>query len=330
MSFQQTLLIIKPDGLAKGLVGTILNTIKLYDLLVVDHARVQIDSEWAEELYADKKQDAHFKETTAWISSNTVLFLKIQGDEAIEKVKKRIIGRYPEGLRGQYSEDRVKNVAHASDSEDAAKLELRLSASIFEEEASRNRVLFGGKTIFALTGMSECGKSTVGRYLDSQGIPRLKIVKLFELVRNAWSPSPNGELNQFTALEEKRDPYALWDAFVNELLSEMNSQGVSSVSIESLYGGGLGPFLKQRMRESFCLIYIDIPVEIRLQRQMQREGLGSIQEAEKLLLPRDEIKTKSGIPELKQVADEIVNNSGTLENLYGMMDDIIARHKKKV
>lgn len=179
--------------------------------------------------------------------------------------------------------------------------------------------------IFALTGMSECGKSTVGKYLDSRGIPRLKIVKFFERIRNKWAPDE--ELYQFTGKEEKKNPYALWDAFIDELLAEMNTQKVSMASIESLHGGGFGPYLKQRMGEHFCIVYIDIPVEIRLERQIQREGLVTIEEAKEILLPRDKVKADSGIPALKDIAGEVIDNSCTIENLYQAVDKIIARYK---
>jgi cytidylate kinase len=173
--------------------------------------------------------------------------------------------------------------------------------------------------------MSECGKSTVGKYLDSCGILRLKIVRLFERVRDKWSPQ--SELYQFTGEEERRNPYALCDAFLDELLAEMETRKASIASIESLYGGFLGPYLKHRMGNRFHIVYIDIPLEVRLQRQMRREGLATVEEAKRILLPRDEVKADSGIPALKDIADEVIDNSGTMEDLYRAIDELIARCK---
>lgn len=168
----------------------------------------------------------------------------------MEKVKWDIIGRYPKGIRGQYSENWIKNVAHAPNSEESTKREIKLSKQIFEKRKRMDERLFKGKMVFALTGMSECGKSTIGKYLDSYGIPKLKIVKFFKQVRDKWSP--NEELYQFAEKEEKGDPYALWDAFIDELLTEMNTRKVSMTSIEGLYREGFGPYLKKRMGEHFC------------------------------------------------------------------------------
>lgn len=325
MSVQQTLIIVKPDGLAKGLVGQILHSMKTHNLFVIDSATTLLPRQWVEELYSLERNEAYFAEIVEWVSSAPVLFLKVEGPDAIAKVKWQIIGRYPNGIRGQYSENWIKNVAHVPDSEESAKRELNLSEQIFENRRKADEDLFKDKMIFALTGMSECGKSTVGAHLDSRGISRLKIVRFFERIRDKWSPQ--SELYQFTGEEERRNPYALWDAFLNELLMEMETRKVSQVSIESLYGGPFGSYLKHRMGDRFRIIYVDIPLEIRLQRQMQREGLATIKEAKEILLPRDQIKADSGIPALKNIADEVIDNSGTIESLYRVIDELIARCK---
>jgi len=324
MSVEQTLIIVKPDGMAKGLVGQIIRSLQEHNLRVVDQAHLQLERGWVESLYSEERDEVYFTEVVEWVSSAPVLLLKIEGDGAVDLVKWRIIGRYPEGIRGQYSENWIKNVAHAPDSLESALHELRLAEPIFERSRQMYESRFSGKMVFALTGMSECGKSTVGKYLDSKGIARLKIVKLFEKVRNKWSP--NEELYAFVGQQEKRDPYALWDAFIDELIAEMDYLNANAVSIESLYGGGLGPYLKQKLGQHFCVIFLDVPLEVRLVRQMQRENLPDIESARRHLLPRDEIKERSGIPALKEIAGEVVDNSGTLEELYRKIDQLVQRH----
>lgn len=324
MAVQQTLVIVKPDGIAKGLIGQILRSISSNKLIVIDHVYAHLNRKLAEELYKEEKSEVYFHEVVSWISSDKIFLLKIQGEEAVEKIKWHIIGRYPNGIRGRYAENWIKNVAHAPDSETSAKRELELFESIFKRKEKMDHNLFKGKKIFALTGMSECGKSTVGKYLDSQGVPRLKIVKFFEQIRDKQCPSE--ELYQFIKREEQKNQYDLWDAFIEELMDEMNTRKASMASIESLYGGGLGPYLKKRLGSHFCIVYIDIPVEIRLKRQMQRENLLTTEEAKNILLPRDEIKINSGITALKEIAEEVIDNSGTLHNLYRLVDEMIQRH----
>lgn len=322
---QETLVIIKPDGLEKGVVGQILRSLQTNGLSVIDCVKTHLEQSWVKKLYAGEEKEVYFEDVVNWVSSAPVLFLKIYGEQAVEKVKWNIVGRYPNGIRGKYSENWIKNIAHAPDSYESAQRELQLSKTIFKEQKRIDNNLFKNKIIFALTGMSECGKSTVGKYLDSQGIPRLKIVRLFERIRDKWSPSE--ELYQFTKREEERNQYALWDAFIDELLTEMNARNVSMSSIESLYGGGFGPYLKYRLNNHFCIVYVDISLEIRLQRQMQREGLTNIEDAKKILIPRDKIKAESGIPALKEISGVIIDNSGAIQNLYKSIDKMIACYK---
>ena len=324
MSNQQTLIIVKPDGIAKGLVGQILHSLQENELRVVKHTRVQLSREWVESLYWNEREETYFTDVVEWVSSAPVLLMKIEGDDAVDKVKWKIIGRYPEGIRGFYSEDCIKNVAHAPDSSQSAISELELSEQIFENSISMNKNRLGNKMIFALTGMSECGKSTVGEYLDSKGIKRLKIVRLFEKIHRRWSPDQ--EFYIFLRQQEERDPYALWDAFIDELLVEMERFEVTAASIESLYGGGLGPYLKQKLDSHFRILFIDLSQTIRLRRQMQRENLSSVMDAQKYLLPRDEVKEKSGIPALKEISDDVIDNSVTLEKLYQHIDLVVEKY----
>ena len=324
MSVQQTLIIVKPDGIAKGLVGQILRSLQAHNLRVIDQARMQLEQGWVESLYDEERDEIYFTEVVEWVSSAPVFLLRVEGDEAVNTVKWQIIGRYPDGIRGQHSENWIRNVAHAPDSADSALRELELVEPIFERSKQMEESRLGDKMIFALTGMSECGKSTVGKYLDSKGISRLKIVRLFERVRDKWSP--DDELYAFLKQQEERDPYALWDAFINELIDEMERRHTNAASIESLYGGGLGPYLKQKLGHHFCIVFVDIPLEVRLGRQMQRENLPDIESARRYLLPRDEVKEKSGIPALKEIAGEVVDNSGTLKELYRIIDQIVKKY----
>jgi dephospho-CoA kinase len=82
------------------------------------------------------------------------------------------------------------------------------------------------------------------------------------------------------------------------------------------------------MMDSFKITYVDIPEETRVLRQVQRRNLSSIEEARKLIQERDKVKAASGIPKMKEIADIVIDNSGTLEDLYETVDNIILRYKK--
>lgn len=328
MFVEQTLVIVKPDGMAKGLVGEILRNLIINGLSVVSSARTRLPRQLVEKLYEGEEQQIYFTDVVGWVSSAIVLLLKVEGIHAVGRVKWEIIGRYPNGMRGKYSENWIKNVAHASDSPHSAARELDLMEHVFKEAATMNQKRFQNKMVFALTGMSECGKSTIGKYLDSKGIRRLKIVRLFERAKERMAPGSSENFRDFVARNEAKDPYAIWDVFIDELHREMEALGTNMASIESLYGGGLGPYLKQRLADHFCIVYVDIPVEVRLQRQMIQEGLSDIEAAKAILYPRDEIKTKSGIPALKEIAGEVIDNSGTLDDLYRAVNEMIVRYQR--
>lgn len=296
---------------------------------------VQLDARDIQAVYG--KQSEQYPTEKIWLytemenfmTSSPVILIKLRGKGAIKKTKKELVGKYCSrvGLRWLYSETIIKNVAHAPDNPKEAMEHLQYFESHFQKERTMNRERFKDIKVFALTGMSECGKSTVGRYFESKGIPRLKIVKIFEQIKDKQDPKEK-DAKTFVSKRKQADPLALWDSFIDELLLEMNSRSVNSASIESLYGGGMGPHLKQKLGDSFCLLYIDASAEVRLQRQIKRRSLANIEEAKQIMLPRDKFKAQTGVPALKKQADEIVDNSGSLEELHAQVERIITKHKK--
>lgn len=323
---EETLVIVKPDAIAKGLVGLLIEKLEENGLRVLEAARVVLPSHTARDLYSGLEKERQFEAATKWIASAPVLLLKVEGPDAIVRVKYRIIGKYPSGIRGSYSEDSIKNVAHSATDAAAVERELKLLAPFFEEQRISYVRRFTGVTVFALTGMSESGKSTVGKYFASKGIPRLKIKSIFQEVCRHLSPDETPE--KLIAEKEKHDPYALWDEFIRELSSQVHNLGVKIASMESLYGDRFAAYLKLRMREHLCLMFVDIPIEIRLRRQMSREKLSSIEDAKKLLLPRDEVKRQSGIPRIKEISDEVIDNSDSIRDLYMELDRLIVHYSE--
>ena len=323
---ETTLLLIKPDAIDKGLVSLILDAIAKQSLVIVSSVRTKLSQKDIEFLYPELMSLPFFPDLLSFLRSAPIILMKLAGEEAVHKVKFRIIGKYGSeyGIRRIHSEDHIKNLAHAPETLQQAGKELAYFKKYFKEQEEMNKAKFKNRMVFALTGMSECGKSTVGRYFASNNIARVKISRIFDAVRRKSSSAK--ALEDFIANEEERDALALWDAFIEELFWEMENSAMKQVSIASLYGGGLGPYLQQQLGESFCLIFIDVPEKIRLQRQMIREDLAGIDQAKSLLLPRDEFKIKTGVPALREIANEIVDNSGTIKELHGQIDRIIAKY----
>ena len=134
MSAQETFVMVKPDGLAKGLAGQIFCEIEKHDLFVVDFVKIHLSRNTVREIYLGKEKEVYFDDVVSWVSSVPVLLIKIVGDDAIRKIKREIVGKYPNGLRGRYSDNRIKNIAHAPDSVESASREMKIVNQIFERK----------------------------------------------------------------------------------------------------------------------------------------------------------------------------------------------------
>lgn len=182
-----------------------------------------------------------------------------------------------------------------------------------------------GPTIFALSGLSECGKSTAGRYFQSIGIERLKIVRFMTDVKNADGAAAEdyGEW-----IERARTERWGWlsDQFSARLLAYVERNGWAPVSIESLYDPVLTGYLRGKLGSRFVVVYIDVPRELRLRRQMARENLASIEDAARYLDPRDATKIGWSALAVRAQADEVIDNSGPRDDLWASLAAMVRRH----
>ena len=111
MKKQQTLVLIKPDGLVKSLTGNIITELSDKDLVIVGAKIVQVTRELAEEHYQHLKEEKFFDELIKYIMGEfhvkRVLALVYHGGNAVEKVRKVIGETNPEKagpttIRGKY------------------------------------------------------------------------------------------------------------------------------------------------------------------------------------------------------------------------------------
>jgi hypothetical protein len=115
--------------------------------------------------------------------------------------------------------------------------------------------------------------------------------------------------------------------FTKEFSARMLDEGIEYCALESLYGPDLAVYMKNILGASrVIVVYISMDIDTRLQRQMIRQNLSSLDEAKKLLLPRDEIKKAWKVPEIEKIADVIIDNSGTLDQLYLRADAMLKEH----
>lgn len=136
---QQVLVLIKPDGMVKGLTGSILLELSNTGLKMVGAKVVQVTKELAEEHYNHLKDKDFFEELIQYIMGDLhvrrVLALVYQGENAIEKIRTANGATNPEdahptSIRGKFGRITTKgvfeNVVHASENENEAEREIKL------------------------------------------------------------------------------------------------------------------------------------------------------------------------------------------------------------
>ena len=139
MKKQQTLVLIKPDGLVKALTGNIITELSDTRLIIAGAKIVQVTRELAEEHYQHLREEKFFDELIKYIMGEfhvkRVLALVYHGDDAIKKVRGVVGSTNPEKaehttIRGKYgritSEGVFENVVHASENEKEAEREIKL------------------------------------------------------------------------------------------------------------------------------------------------------------------------------------------------------------
>jgi len=139
MAVEQTLVLIKPDGLVKSLTGNIITTLSETGLKIVGAKIAQVTRELAEEHYQHLREEKFFDELIRYIMgeyhTKRVLALVYHGENAIKKVRK-IVGvtnpekAEPTTIRGKYgritSKGVFENVIHASENKKEAEREIKL------------------------------------------------------------------------------------------------------------------------------------------------------------------------------------------------------------
>ncbi len=133
---EKTLLMIKPDGVARGLEDEILKRVSQAGLKIVARKKLQLTIEQATEHYAVHKDKPFFPGLLKFITSGSVLACEVQGDKAIDKLRDLMgetnpLEAEPGTIRGDLREENVrtpegtiKNLVHGSDSQESARREL--------------------------------------------------------------------------------------------------------------------------------------------------------------------------------------------------------------
>jgi nucleoside-diphosphate kinase len=129
MFMQKTFIIFKPDCMEQKHVGTVLDRFEKAGFEVVGCKMGRLTPALLREHYAHVASKPFYPEIEAFMSSRPVIMLALRGEDVVAKVRD-LLGptdsrKAPKGtIRGDFGTEMMKNVVHASDSDDNAKLEL--------------------------------------------------------------------------------------------------------------------------------------------------------------------------------------------------------------
>ena len=131
MDKQRTFVIIKPDGVQRGLIGEIIRRFEKKGLKLVAMKLVSVSRELAEKHYGVHKDKPFFKPTVEYIISSPVVAMILEGNNAIDLVRSMMGKTNPLDaaigtIRGDYGQFIGRNIVHGSDSQDTAKFEINL------------------------------------------------------------------------------------------------------------------------------------------------------------------------------------------------------------
>ena len=118
---QQTLILIKPDGIRRGLIGEIISRFEKRQLSIIDVMMIKLTREVATRLYSPHKEKPFFTELLEYMTSGPVIKLIVEGELAIEVVRSMIgstnsLQALSGTIRGDFGLGLTENVIHASDS----------------------------------------------------------------------------------------------------------------------------------------------------------------------------------------------------------------------
>ncbi|HLR17304.1 MAG TPA: nucleoside-diphosphate kinase [Alcanivoracaceae bacterium] len=129
MAVERTLSIIKPDAVAKNVIGQIVTRFEAAELRVVAMKMVQLSQEQAEGFYAEHKERPFFGDLVSFMTSGPVVVQVLEGENAIAKNRELMGATNPKEadagtIRADFAESIDENAVHGSDSPESAKREI--------------------------------------------------------------------------------------------------------------------------------------------------------------------------------------------------------------
>ncbi len=131
MAVENTFIMVKPDGVKRGLVGEVISRFEQKGLNLEKIRKLDIDEELAREHYAEHVEKPFFPDLLEFITSGPVVAMEWSGESAVS-VCRDLMGAtdpkaaMPGTIRGDYGLEVTQNLVHGSDSSASAERELAI------------------------------------------------------------------------------------------------------------------------------------------------------------------------------------------------------------
>lgn len=131
MAVERTLVLVKPDGVRRGLAGEVIRRLEQKGLTLVAMELRTLERETAEQHYGEHRERPFFGELVEFITGGPLVALVVEGPNAVAGVR-RIMGvtnpveATPGSIRGDYALEIGQNLVHGSDSPESAAREVSL------------------------------------------------------------------------------------------------------------------------------------------------------------------------------------------------------------
>lgn len=128
---EETLVIVKPDAVRRGLIGEVLGRLERKGLRIAEMRLMRVGRDLAEQLYAEHAEKPFFGELVDFITSGDVVVARVAGEGAVSVVR-ILMGitdpaeAQPGSIRGDFGLAITENLVHGSDSLESADRELAL------------------------------------------------------------------------------------------------------------------------------------------------------------------------------------------------------------
>ncbi|WP_027717446.1 nucleoside-diphosphate kinase [Desulfovirgula thermocuniculi] len=128
---ERTFVMVKPDGVQRGLVGEIISRFEKRGLKIVGLKMMQVTRELAEAHYGEHRGKPFFAPLVEYITSGPVVAMVLEGKNAVSVVREMMGATDPQKaapgtIRAAYGLDIGRNVIHGSDGEESARREIAL------------------------------------------------------------------------------------------------------------------------------------------------------------------------------------------------------------